>query len=103
MLYLQCPEILVDIGPSCAGYVFLDLQKLARQEMLVSVSVKGPRRLLTVLLDRQYHSKRTPSQETRTWRGMTGGPAFRPIARPAVPRNVNSSGKLGLIRFAVVC
>jgi hypothetical protein len=103
MLYLQCPEILVDIGPSCAGYVFLSLQNLVRQEMLVSVSVKGPQRLLTVLLDRQYHSKRTPSPETRTRRGMTGGPAFRPIARPAMRRNVNSSGKLGLIRFAVVC
>lgn len=103
MLYLQRPQILVDIGPSCAGYVFLNPQKLARREKPVSVSVKGPRRLPAVLLDRQYHSKRTPSPETTTWRGTTGGPAFRPIARPAVPRNVNRSWKLGLIRFAVVC
>jgi hypothetical protein len=103
MLYLQYNQILPDIGLSCVGDVVLNFQKLVRQEMPVSVSVKGPRRLLTVLLDRQYHSKRTPSLERTTWRGMTGGPAFRLIARPAVRRNVNSSGKLGLIRSAAVC
>ena len=77
-------------------------QKVARQETLVILSVKGPPRLLVVLQDRPYHSKRIPNPETRTARVKSGGPAFRRIARPAIVRNVNWTGLREMIRFVEV-
>ena len=71
--------------------------------MGVVVFARDPLRLPTVLLDRQYHSRKTPSPETMTWKGMTGGPAFRPIAPPAANRIADSSVPLVLIKSAVVC
>jgi hypothetical protein len=43
-----------------------------------------PQLLPIVLQDRQYHSRRSPNREMRTWKAMTGGPVFRLVVVPGV-------------------